>query len=141
MSTGRELAKPALTVTALSRPWWDAVSEGMLLLQRCVACGHLQHYPRLLCASCWGLDLEWTEAVGPGIVRAFTVVRRPGHPAWIADAPYVIGLVQLDEGPTMMTRIVDIEPENVRVGQRVLLDTRVLSDGESALPVFRSEVE
>lgn len=137
MSSGSELAKPALTVTALSRPWWDAVSDGILLLQRCLSCGHVQHYPRMLCSACWSLDLEWTEAVGHAEVRAFTVVRRPGHPAWTADAPYVIGLVQLDEGPTMMTRIVDLDPEDVHVGQRVLLDTRVLSDGEPALPVFR----
>jgi len=130
------VAKPALTTTSLSRPWWEAAAAGVLLVQVCSACGNAQHYPRILCSSCWALELQWTEAGGLGEVRAFTVVHMPGHPGWADDSPYVIALVWLDEGPTMMTRIVDVTPSDVHVGQRVVFSSRVLSDGEAQLPVF-----
>lgn len=77
------------------------------------------------------VDLEWVDACGRGTLYSFTVVHRP--PPGFADAPYVVGLVDLEEGPRMMTRLLDARPEQASVGQKV----EVLICGEPPLPYFR----
>jgi Predicted nucleic-acid-binding protein containing a Zn-ribbon len=115
------IAKPAMVSIPLTQPFWAAAAEGTLLLQRCLRCTHIQHYPRTLCARCWSIDLEWTAAQGMGAIWTFTVVSMPGHPAWNAETPYVLALVELDEGPRVLTNIVGCDPDRVAVGQRVSL--------------------
>ncbi|MFV0372631.1 Zn-ribbon domain-containing OB-fold protein [Microbacterium sp.] len=115
--------KPALTTIARTQPWWDAAAAGRLLLQRCAGCGHTQHYPRVICGSCWSEDLQWVESAGTGAVRTLTVAHVPGHPAWRPDAPYVLALVRLDEGPCLMTNIVGCPVEAVTVDARVRMAT------------------
>lgn len=130
------IGKPALVTTPRTRDWWAAAARGELLLQSCTTCGHLQHYPRIVCAKCWSESLEWVPAAGQGTIWTFTVVHRPGHPGWEADAPYVIALVELDEGPRLMTNIVGCPAESVHVGQRVTTTTAVPADGSPVLIVF-----
>jgi uncharacterized protein len=113
--------RPGLVTTPLSEPFWKAADDGQLLLQFCGECGHRQHYPRNICTHCWSEDLTWTRAAGTGVVWAFTVVGIPGHPAWVDDTPYAIALVELDEGPRVMTGIVDCAPADVQVGLPVVL--------------------
>ncbi|MEV0585409.1 Zn-ribbon domain-containing OB-fold protein [Nonomuraea sp. NPDC050310] len=115
-------------------PWWAAAGEGRLLLQRCRACGHLQHYPRALCTACGGTDLGWQESAGRGVVDSFTVVHRapsPGH-----RPPYVVARVRLDEGPILLTNLVG--DAGWHCDQRVRLAWRALDDGRR-LPVFEKE--
>ncbi|MEO1081695.1 MAG: Zn-ribbon domain-containing OB-fold protein [Pseudomonadota bacterium] len=121
------------TRSALSQPWFDACKEGRLLLQKCSSCGAYQFYPRILCTHCGARDPEWVEASGAGRIASFTVVRRAVSPAY--DAPYVVALVDLEEGPRLMTNIVDCAPEAVRIGARV--GVRFESWGDDVdLPVF-----
>ncbi|GAA3617412.1 Zn-ribbon domain-containing OB-fold protein [Nonomuraea rosea] len=118
----------------ITAPWWDATREGRLLVQRCTACGHTQHYPRALCTGCGGTDLGWRESAGRGSVDSFTVVHRspsPEHPA-----PYVVARVRLDEGPVLLTNL--IGGADWRCDQRVRLAWRELDDGRR-LPVFVSD--
>ncbi len=74
-----------------------------------------------MCRACWSENLGWIRAAGTGTVWTFTVVSKPGHPAWEQDTPYVLALVELDEGPRMMTNIIDCDPATVHVGLRVQL--------------------
>ena len=111
--------KPGPTPTPVSQPFWDAVERGRLLLQRCRRCGHHQHYPRALCAGCWSQDIEWTAACGRGRVWTHTAVHRPGHPAWQEDVPYVLALVELAEGPRLMSNVIGVAPGAVQVGMPV----------------------
>jgi len=134
--TAAALAKPGLSPIPRTQLWWEAVERGELLIQRCASCGSYQFYPRVLCTRCWSEDLGWVQAIGSGRIWTFTVVRMPGHAAWAPDVPYVIALIELDEGPRMMSRVVDSDPREVRVGQRVRVNFRRLSPSESELPVF-----
>jgi uncharacterized protein len=117
---------------AVTRPFWDGVAEGVLRVQRCVACDRHLFYPRAVCPYCMASDLEWTEASGVGEVHSFTVVHR-APPDYRDEVPYVVALVDLDEGVRMMTRLVDVEPGAVTVGMRV----EVVMRGEPRLPYFR----
>ncbi|MEM6774384.1 MAG: Zn-ribbon domain-containing OB-fold protein [Pseudomonadota bacterium] len=121
------------TRSALSEPWFDACNEGRLLLQKCSSCGAYQFYPRILCTHCGARDPQWVEASGAGRIASFTVVRRAVSKAY--EAPYVVALVDLEEGPRLMTNIVDCAPEAVRIGARV--GVRFDSWGDDVdLPVF-----
>jgi uncharacterized OB-fold protein len=119
---------------AITRPWWDATRERRLLLQRCEGCGRVQHPPRAVCAACGSAALGWRAAAGTGIVDAFTVVRRAPRAGF--DPPYVVARVRLDEGPILLTNLV--EADGVGCDARVRLRWRPLSDGRH-LPVFAPE--
>ena len=112
-------AKPVPTPNAETRAYWQACNEGRLLIQHCQACGQLQFYPRLVCTRCASASLDWIEASGRASVKSFTIIRRAVSPAFEADVPYVVALVTLEEGPTMMANIVDCDPERVTIGQSV----------------------
>lgn len=112
-------AKPAPVPTPETAEYWAGAARQELLIQRCKACGRHQFYPRVLCTSCSSRDVEWVRAKGTATVRSFTVVRRPVSEAYAAEVPYIVALVALDEGPTMMTNIIGCAPENARVGMRV----------------------
>ena len=91
------------------------LAEGAFRIQRCGSCGVHVHYPRALCPGCGSADLDTVRASGEGTVHATSVVRvRPGH-----GGDYNIALVDLAEGPRMMTRVVDIAPDAVRIGDAV----------------------
>lgn len=120
-TTTPAIRRPGLVTTPLTQPFWDRANDGQMLIQSCRDCGHRQHYPRNLCTTCWSENLDWKAACGTGVVWTFTVVEKPGHPAWVAEAPYAIALVELEEGPRVMARILDCLPEEVKVGMPVTL--------------------
>ena len=129
------LAVPGPIPTVESAPFWQACREGRLELQRCDSCGHWVFYSRAICPFCWSSELSWQQASGTGVVRSFTVIHRPGHPAWAAAAGYTVAVITLTEGPTMLTTLIDVEPDAVSVGMPVTVAfTRV---GEFRLPFFR----
>jgi uncharacterized OB-fold protein len=97
---------PEPIVNADSAPYWDGARHHKLLLQKCRACGTLRFFPRYLCTACGSEATEWTEVSGRGTVHSFTIVHRAAFPEFQANVPYVIALVDLAEGPRMMTNIV-----------------------------------
>lgn len=131
-------AEPELPpVDDVTRPWWDATRERTLLIQKCLACGHLQHYPRALCTHCGATELGWAASVGRGTVDAFTVVHRglPGFPA-----PYVVARIRLDEGVLLLFNVFAADGtasdgEGVACDAPVELRWSPLPDGRH-LPVF-----
>lgn len=123
----RKISDPALNPG--DEPYFAAAAEGRLLLKTCQACREAHHYPRSLCPFCWSADVEWTEARGTGVIYTFSVTRRG------AAAPYCIAYVTLDEGPIMMTNIVDVDLDTVRVDQRVKIVFKK-SEGGSSIPMF-----
>jgi len=102
-----------------SRPYWDAAREGRLLIRKCKACGELHFMPRYLCPNCWSDQLEWVESAGKGNVHSFTVIRRAPLPEFAARVPYVVALIELDEGPRMMANVLGDNALEVRIGTRV----------------------
>lgn len=122
--------------TAESAEYWAGCRRHELLIQRCSDCGRHQFYPRLMCAACAGRSLEWARASGRGRVKSFTIVRRAVSEAYVADVPYVVALIELEEGPTMMSNVVGCPVEDVRIGLPVEV---VFEDwpGEVTVPKFR----
>jgi uncharacterized protein len=124
--------------TPLSAPYWQACREGRLVVQRCSACGHRQFYPRVMCTQCASDSVAWEATSGRGRVKSFTVIRRAVSAAYEPDVPYVVALIELAEGPTLMSNVVGCEPEAVRIGAAV----RVRFDAwtpEITVPVFTLE--
>lgn len=127
-------AKPVPPVDPISAPFFEACSEGRLTLQQCEVCEHVQFYPRSVCTACGASALGWMEAVGTGVVKSFTVIRRAVSPAFEPDLPYIVALIALTEGPTMMANVVGCAPEAVAVGLRVVVAFE--RRGEVAIPQF-----
>jgi len=119
MSQATEYSKPLPRPTLISKPFWDGLREEKLLVQRCRSCGRLQHYPRPHCIVCLSQELEWAPMSGKGTVYSFTIVRRAAHPAFAADVPYVLAVIELQEGPHVTGNVVGTPPEAVRIGMPV----------------------
>ncbi len=110
------LAKALPAPTGETQPFWEGCRNHELRIQQCSACGHYQFYPRLYCTACMSEQVEWVRASGRGTVLSFTVVYRPVTKAFAEDVPYVVALVTLEEGPQLMSNIVECDPEQVAIG-------------------------
>lgn len=128
---------PGPAPTAVSMPFWQAAKQGELRLQHCGACQQWVFYPRVICPHCWSEDLSWKQASGRAHLRSFTVVHRPGHPAWTPAAPYVLAIVQLAEGPTMLTQVISPTAEHLSIGMGLQVSFQPI--GDYVLPFFESE--
>ena len=125
------LIQPPLT--ELTQPYWDGCNAGELRLQRCQSCRCYQFYPRSICSHCGTGDLDWVAVSGRGRVASFTIVRRAVSKAY--TAPYVVALIDLEEGPRMMSHVLATEPTEVTIGAAVTVTFESWSEGLS-LPVF-----
>jgi uncharacterized protein len=138
-TTATERPKPRRLeppVTDTTEPFWEATKDGKLLVQWCATCDHAHFYPREVCPQCLSSDaLEWRESSGKGTVYAFSVQHRPANPFMADRVPYTVALVELEDGIRMMSNVVDVDPEQVRVGMPVTVAWEDLSDGRK-LPQF-----
>jgi uncharacterized protein len=117
-----------------SEPFWQATRERRLVLQWCTVCDEPVQFPRSFCPSCRQSSLGWRDASGAAVVHAVTVEHKPA--AMDEEEPYVIALVELDEGPRLMTNVVGCAPDDVRVGMAVHVTWEALEDGRH-LPLFK----
>ena len=115
--------------------FWEACRNHELLIQHCAQCGYYQFYPRIFCTECNSRDPEWVKSAGTGEVITFTIVRHPVSPAYADDVPYVIALIRLDEGPVLMSNVVQCEPDEVQTGLpvEVVFEPRT---NEISIPTF-----
>ena len=102
-------AKPLPKPTPDTQPFWDAVKRHELMLPKCKACGQFHYFPRPFCPHCFSWDLEWIRCSGKGKLYSFLINHRPA-PGFEEETPYVIAVVELDEGPRMLSNLIDIEP-------------------------------
>ena len=126
--------KPLPALEGLAGEFYQWCKQNELRFQRCVACNAWRHVPREICAECGSWDWEWTRSSGRGSVYSHTTVHRPPRPEF--NAPYVVAIVELEEGWHMLTNLVDCAPEDVAIGLPVEVDFRAVSD-EISLPCFR----
>ncbi len=129
-------ARPLPLIDAETEPFWRAAKERRLSIPRCLDCGKHHFYPRVLCPHCHSERLEWVDVSGQGTIYSFTVARKPAGPAFAAEVPYVIALVDLADGPRMMTNIVTATPDAVRIGDLVEVLFEDIAP-EVTLPKFR----
>ena len=105
MDPDRPVPQP---ITPESKPYWDGLKEGKLMLPRCGACKQAFFYPRVVCPKCHSRDISWVQATGRGTLHAFGIGHQSFNKAFKMPPPYVLAMVQLDEGPKMMTNLVNV---------------------------------
>ena len=118
--------------------YWEKAQAHELWLRRCNACEHAYFYPRDFCPDCGSRDVSWVRASGRGTLHTFAIVHRAPVPAFRDRVPFVVAMVDLEEGGRIPTNLVDVEPdpEHIKVGMAVEVAFLDLTD-EISLPVFR----
>jgi len=126
--------RPVPVPDAACAPWWDDAARGRLLLPFCSDCARYFFYPRAWCPVCMGRNLEWRAASGRGTVHTFSIVHAAPAVGFEEQVPYVVAVIELAEGPRMMTNLVGCAPEDVFVGLavRVVFEER----GTMRVPQF-----
>lgn len=133
---GAAALRPAPLVTELSEGFWQGVREGRLVIQRCLGCGVLRHYPQPMCPACRSLGFDWAPVSGRGRIYSYTIAHRAFHPAWQAHVPYAIATIELDEGIRMVCDLLGTPPEAVAIDARVEVFFEDLP-GQGPMPRFR----
>lgn len=132
----KNISFPEPTVNPITKPFWDEVANHRFTLQQCQDCSEWIFYPRAHCPHCFGSHLVWKEASGKGTLKSWSIVHRAGHPAWQAKAPYVVGVVELEEGPSLLSHIlVPSEELTYRMPLRVSYE----QIGAYTLPFFKKQ--
>ncbi|WP_084265282.1 Zn-ribbon domain-containing OB-fold protein [Actinomadura macra] len=129
------LPTPQPVVNPDTEKFWKAAAEGTFLGKRCDDCGEAIWYPRPICPFCHSMNTRWEAFTGRGVVYSYSVVHRAAG-EWKGVTPYVLAYVELEEGPRVMTNIVDCDVEQVRIGDAVEVVFEDTGNG-SALPRFR----
>ena len=133
---GRELQPlPQPISNADSQAYWSAARERRLVIRRCMTCNAYHFMPRHLCPTCWSDQLEWVDSKGTGTVHSFTIIRRASAAAFSSLVPYVLVLIDLDEGPRMMTNLLGDDSLSVAIGDPVKVAFEDRGDG-SLIPQF-----
>jgi uncharacterized protein len=133
--TEHEWSRPVPRKDAVSAPYWEAAARGELVIQECPACGNRQFYPRAVCTQCGGTP-EWLSCSGRGTVHTFTIIRQNHAKPFRDELPYVVAIVELDEGPRMMTNITECDVADVHIGLPVQVTFAQADDGVG-VPFFR----
>jgi hypothetical protein len=120
--------------TTLSKPYWEACQQERLTVQRCRDCQSYTFIPQACCGACLGSDLEWVESTGRGTLYSFTTVFRPQQPMF--EVPYTVVVVELEEGYHMLSNLIGVEPDEVKIGTPLEVAFEKRSD-EITLPFFR----
>lgn len=118
VTVSEEWTKPLPQPDDVNRPYWSAAAEGRLIIQECRSCSHRQFYPRALCTQC-GDEPEWIDCTGRGTVHTFTIIRQMGMRPFREELPYVVAMIELEEGPLVMGNVTDCDPETVEIGAPV----------------------
>jgi len=118
-----------------SRVYWEGIAHGELRIQRCDACSRPVFYPRSLCPHCFSDQLSWIVATGEGTIYAYTVIHQ-AFGAFAGDVPFVVAIVELEEGARMMTRIIGGPRERVMIGAPVHVTFESAAE-DVTLPYFR----
>ena len=112
-------AKPQPRITSCAEYYWQQAGQNKLTMPYCRQCDKVFYYPRHWCPSCFNQDLGWQQVSGRGKVYSYSVIYQSPFPSYQADIPYVLAIIELEEGPRMMTNVVNCDAEHVRVDMAV----------------------
>jgi uncharacterized OB-fold protein len=127
-------AKPAPEISAMNAIYFEGCARGELRVRKCARCGALFRFAHEWCPTCWSQELGWQATAGRGTISHVSVVYQAPGPAFQADAPYALVLIDLDEGVRMMSNVVDCPVEAVVIGKRVKV--KFEQRGAVTLPMF-----
>jgi len=131
------MEKPAFRPTADNRPFWDGCQQQTIRYQLCQNCNTVQLIPRSVCTHCHSRELAWHDARGVGIVLSHTTVYRAPTPAFKGDTPYVIALIDMQEGFRLMVNVRNGPDSNLAIGDKVRI--RFEARPEGLLPIAEKE--
>jgi hypothetical protein len=126
--------RPAPLLTDDNALFWEAAIESRLVAQRCSGCGRLRHPPRPMCPHCHSLDFEAASLSGRGSLYSYAILHHPRHPAF--DYPLTVALVDLEEGIRLVSNLIAVNPEDIRIGMELEVCFEPTENG-GAVPVFR----
>jgi len=132
--------KPVPVPDELSKPFFEGAREHRLMIQRCNQCHMFQVPGRFVCDECLGDDLAWVEASGRGTVFSFVIMHQRYNPGFAAEIPYNIATVELKEGPRLLTNLINIANDDIRVGLPVKVSFEDISQ-DISLPKFEPSSE
>lgn len=125
---------PQPAIDSDSRPYWEGLAHGELRIQQCQVCSRYVFYPRSICPHCFSDQLGWVTATGKGVIYTYTVVHQ-AFGSFAGQPPYVVALVELEEGVRMMSRIVGAPRDQITVGAAVRVTFEVVGT-DLTLPYF-----
>ena len=129
------IAKPLPIINPDNAPFWEGCRNGQLLLQRCTACAAWRYPPAPVCPHCASVEATWTPTSHKGRIHSFVIYHRAFHPAYAAEVPYAVALVELDEGVRLLLRVADCPLAALAIeAPGVIRFTRFTE--EVSLPVF-----
>jgi uncharacterized OB-fold protein len=130
--------KPIPSPDDVTRPFWEAVNERRLVVQRCTSCGYYNHPPRTLCDACLSQELRFEPVSGRGHIHTFTVMHQRDVPGFESEAPFVNIVVELEEQPMllMVSNLPISERERVHIGAAVMVEFEDRGDAV-IMPQFR----
>ena len=129
-------AKPLPQISAAMAPFFEAARRHALVVQRCAGCGARRFPARSICSTCLSREATWVPVSGRGTVFSFAIMHQAVHPGFAAETPYAVVVIQLDEGPRVLSNLVDCPMADVRIGQPVEVVFDDLTP-EVTLPKFR----
>lgn len=115
----------------------NSLANGEFNIQQCKDCGQHVFYPRALCNHCGSANLKWVKAVGRGEVYSTVVIRQKPE----KGGDYNLVLITLEEGPRMMSKIIDVDPEEVKIGMKVSAHVTLLNDEPAVVFTCKSQGE
>ena len=136
MTTPTAYEKPLPVKTAENAPYWESAKEHALKLPRCGGCAAFRYPPTEFCPRCLSDETEWRAISGRGTIYSFIVVHQRYDPSFADDLPYNVAVVELGEGPRLVTNVVGIDNKDLRVGMPVTITYEDITE-EFTLPKFR----
>jgi uncharacterized OB-fold protein len=111
--------KPLPVPLPESEPFWEGAKSHKLVLPKCASCGKVRFPPANHCPACGSAEAEWTELSGEGRVFSFVTYRRLYNKGWEGELPYVVAVIELKEGPRILSAVTGIDPDNVACDMKV----------------------
>jgi len=135
-ATPEKPAKPLPQVSPDMAPFFEAARRHELVVQRCAGCGALRFPARPICSRCLGREAIWVPASGRGTVFSFAVMHQASHPGFAADVPYAVVVIELEEGPRVLSNLIGCAVGDIHIGLPVEVAFEELTP-EVTLPKFR----
>ena len=131
-----EYTKPLPAISTLNQPYWDGLKQRQMVLPQCAGCGVVWYPPAPFCPACWSPDFSWQQLSGRGRLNSWVVFHQAYFSSFKGDIPYNVAEVELEEGPRLLTNLVEIENENIAIGMPVEVVFEAVS-AEVTLAKFR----
>jgi uncharacterized OB-fold protein len=120
--------KPLPNPNTESRPFWEYCKKHELRMQKCNDCGYIRYPPSIVCPRCHSIEAEWVKLTGKGKVASFVIFHHVYNKAFANDIPYVAASIELEEGPRILSNIIDSKPEDVKLDMPVEVKFEDITD-------------